>query len=97
MCNSTGLADDQFNALDEHLKTAVHDRLKQHTTQVKIPVVLGITGVLDATLKYLRRNRIQVDLAESHGVFQSTISRAIATVTALLVVMFRHVGPICVM
>ena len=84
MYNSTGLADDQFNTLYERLKTAIRDRLKQHETQVKIPIVLGIAGALDVTLKYLRRNRVQAELAESHSVSQSTISRAITAVTDLL-------------
>ena len=84
MYNSTGLADDQFNVLYERLKAAIRDRLKQHATQVKIPIVLGIAGALDVTLKYLRRNRVQAELAESHSVSQSTISRAITAVTDLL-------------
>jgi len=35
-------------------------------------------------LTYLRRNRVQWELAETYGVSQSTISRAIAAVTPLL-------------
>ena len=35
-------------------------------------------------MKYLRRNRVQAELAESHSVSQSTISRAITAVTDLL-------------
>ena len=84
MYDSTGLADDQFTTLYERLKAAVRDRLKQHATHVKIPVVLGIAGALEVTLKYLRRNRVQAELAESHSVSQSTISRAITVVTDLL-------------
>ncbi|MBI3687554.1 MAG: transposase family protein [Actinobacteria bacterium] len=36
------------------------------------------------TLKYLRRNRTQDELAEDHGVSQPTISRAIAALTVVL-------------
>ena len=36
------------------------------------------------TLTYLRRNRVQCELAETYAVSQSTISRAISTVTPLL-------------
>ena len=36
------------------------------------------------TLTYLRRNRVQCELAETYGVSQSTISRAIVAVTPLL-------------
>ena len=51
---------------------------------MRIPTVLGIIGALEVTLKYLRRNRFQAELAESHSVSQSTISRAITAVTDLL-------------
>ena len=84
MYNSTGLADDQFNALYERLKAAIRNSLKQDKKPVQIPTVLGIIGALEVTLKYLRRNRVQAELAESHSVSQSTISRAITAVTDLL-------------
>ena len=44
------------------------DRLKKHARQVKIPMTLGIAGALDVILKYLRRNYVQAELAESHSV-----------------------------
>lgn len=58
----------------------------------------GRRGVVDASvaadpgrvlvgrgdLTYLRRNRVQVELAETYGVSQSTISRAIAALTPAL-------------
>ena len=84
MYNSTGLADDQFDALYERLKAAIRNSLKQDKKPVQIPTVLGIIGALEVTLKYLRRNRVQAELAESHSVPQSTISRAITAVTGLL-------------
>ena len=84
MYNSTGLADDQFDALYERLKAAIRNSLKQDKKPVQIPTVLGIIGALEVTLKYLRRNRVQAELAESHSVSQSTISRAITAVTGLL-------------
>ena len=74
MYNSTGLADDQFNALCERLKAAIRNSLKQDKKPVRIPTALGIIGALEVTLKYLRRNRVQAELAESHSVSQSTIS-----------------------
>lgn len=84
MYNSTGLADDQFNTLYERLKAAIRNSLKQGKKPVQIPAVLGIIGALDVTLKYLRRNRVQAELTESHSVSQTTISRAITAVTTLL-------------
>ena len=41
MYNSTGLVDDQFNALYERLKTAIRNSLKQDKKPVQIPTVLG--------------------------------------------------------
>jgi Helix-turn-helix of DDE superfamily endonuclease len=35
-------------------------------------------------LTYLRRNRVQAELAETYGVSQSTVSRAISVITPLL-------------
>ena len=44
MYNSTGLADDQFDALYERLKAAIRNSLKQDKKPVQIPTVLGIIG-----------------------------------------------------
>jgi|GEM_PF-912130 IS110 family transposase len=44
-------------------------------------MTLGIAGALDVTLKYLRRNCVQAELAENHSVSQPTISRATTAVT----------------
>ncbi len=49
------------------------------------PPILGLRDSLIATLKYLRRNRTQAEIAEDYGVSQSTISRAIAAMTPLIV------------
>jgi hypothetical protein len=48
------------------------------------PPVLGLGNSVVIALTYLRRNRVQWELAETYGVSQSTISRAIAAVTPLL-------------
>lgn len=48
------------------------------------PPILGLGGSVVVTLTYLRRNRVQCELAETYGVSQSTISRAIAVITPLL-------------
>lgn len=60
--------------------------------QVSIPVadrqewppILGLGNSVVITLTYLRRNRVQCELAETYGVSQPTISRAITAVTPLL-------------
>jgi hypothetical protein len=49
------------------------------------PPVLGLFKSVVVTLTYFRRNHVQQELAEYHGVSQSTISRAVAGITAALV------------
>ncbi len=48
------------------------------------PPILGLYKAVVITLTYMRRNRIQWELAETYEVSQSTISRAIAALTPLL-------------
>ena len=49
------------------------------------PPILGLRNALTVTLTYLRRNRVQAEIAENYGVSQPTISRAIPAITPLLV------------
>ena len=48
------------------------------------PPILGLFKSVVVALTYLRRNRVQTELAEYFGVSQSTISRAITGLTPLL-------------
>jgi hypothetical protein len=48
------------------------------------PPILGLYKSVLVTLSYLRRNRIQAEIAESFGVSQSTVSRAISSISPLL-------------
>ena len=48
------------------------------------PPILGLFKSVVVALTYMRRNRVQCELAETYGVSQSTISRAIAVMTPLL-------------
>lgn len=48
------------------------------------PPILGLHKSLIVALAYMRRNRVQAELAETYGVSQPTISRAIAGITPLL-------------
>lgn len=50
----------------------------------KWPPSLGLFRSVVVTLTYLRRNRVQQELAETYGVSQPTISRAIAAITPML-------------
>ena len=57
------------------------------------PPILGLGSSVVVALTYLRRNRVQCELAETYGVSQSTISRAISAVTPLLArALARFVG-----
>src|SRR5260370_11818327 len=49
------------------------------------PPIPGLRNALTATLTYMRRNRVQVEIAENYGVSQPTISHAISAITRLLV------------
>ena len=49
------------------------------------PPILGLRNALTVTLTYLRRNRVQEEIAEDYGVSQPTISRAISAITPILV------------
>lgn len=48
------------------------------------PPILGLYKSIVVTLTYLRRNRVQVELAETYEVSQPTISRAISWLTPVL-------------
>ncbi len=48
------------------------------------PPILGLFKSVAVALTYMRRNRVQAELAETYGVSQPTISRAITCVTPLL-------------
>ncbi len=57
------------------------------------PPVLGFRNALTVTLTYLRRNRVQAEIAEDYGVSQPTISRAISAITPLLVQVLMEYVP----
>lgn len=58
-----------------------------------VPPVLGLYRCVVVTLSYLRRNRVQAELAETHGVSQPTISRAITGMTPLLGAVLKEYVP----
>ena len=57
------------------------------------PPILGLFDSIVITLTYLRRNRVQAELGEAHGVSQPTISRAITAVTPQLAEVVREFTP----
>ncbi len=58
------------------------------------PPILGLRNAITATLTYMRRNRVQAEIAEAYGVSQPTISRAISAITPLLVQALMDYVPI---
>lgn len=59
---------------------------------VSWPPVLGLFNSIVVTLTYLRRNRVQAEIAEMFGVSQPTISRAIRALVGVLgTVVIDHV------
>jgi hypothetical protein len=50
----------------------------------KWPRCLGLYLSAVIALTYLRRNRAQAELAETYGVSQATVSRAVSAITPLL-------------
>jgi len=57
------------------------------------PPILGLYRSVVVTLTYLRRNRVQAEIAEAFEVSQSTISRAIAAMTGLVERALRRYVP----
>jgi len=63
------------------------------TCQRPWPPILGLFRSVTVALAYMRRNRVQVELAETYGVSQPTISRAITGVTPLLEKVLKEYVP----
>jgi DDE superfamily endonuclease/Helix-turn-helix of DDE superfamily endonuclease len=57
------------------------------------PPSLGLYKSVLVTLSYLRRNRVQAEIAESFGVSQPTISRAISAIVPLLEKTLTGIAP----
>ena len=57
------------------------------------PPILGLYRAVVVALTYLRRNRVQAELAETYDVSQSTISRAITGLTPILKSMLTEFVP----
>jgi hypothetical protein len=57
------------------------------------PPILGLHKSLIVALTYMRRNRVQAELAETYEVSQPTISRAVSGITPLLARVLREYVP----
>jgi DDE superfamily endonuclease len=80
MYNTTGFTQAEITELCEQIES-----FPLSAGMRRWPPVLGLRRSLTATLTYLRRNRVQAEIAEDYGVSQPTISRAISAITPLLV------------
>ena len=56
-------------------------RIEPGAIAKKWPPVLGLFKSVVVTLTYLRRNRVQAEIAETYGVSQPTVSRAVSAIT----------------
>jgi hypothetical protein len=79
MYHTTGFTRDEIADLCAMIRSAELEPGINHW-----PPVLGLFKSVVVALTYMRRNRAQAELAESYGVSQPTISRAITGVTPLL-------------
>ncbi|WP_226351169.1 transposase family protein [Pseudonocardia sp. ICBG601] len=91
MYYTTGFRRDEI----QDLAALVHKQDQRNATGLRRPwpPILGLFWSVVITLAYLRGNRVQWELAETYGVSQSTVSRAIAGVTPLLAQALRSVVP----
>lgn len=80
MYHTTGFDRDDIVELCALIHAACADRGNASSW----PPVLGLFKSVVVTLTYLRRNHVQQEIAEYHGVSQSTISRAVTSITAAL-------------
>jgi hypothetical protein len=76
--HTTGFSQEQITDLCAAIHSKTPDEKKTW------PPILGLYKSVTVALTYMRRNRVQDELAETYGVSQSTISRAVTTVTPLL-------------
>jgi DDE superfamily endonuclease/Helix-turn-helix of DDE superfamily endonuclease len=77
--HTTGFSRDQITDLCVLLQQAAVDEEKYFW-----PPILGLFKSVIVALTYMRRNRIQDELAETFGVSQPTISRAVTGLTPML-------------
>jgi hypothetical protein len=75
----TGFTKNQITDLCARIYVALPD-----SSEWSWPPILGLYKSTVIALTYLRRNRVQAEIAETYGVSQSTISRAVTAVTPLL-------------
>ncbi len=79
MYHTTGLTRGQIVELCARVNTVAAE-----DGSVSWPPILGLFTSVVVTLTYLRRNRVQAEIAETYGVSQPTISRAVTGLTEII-------------
>jgi hypothetical protein len=88
MYHTTGLIKDEIIDLCAMVQSAELEPSVNHW-----PPILGLYKSMVVALTYIRRNRVQAELAETYGVSQSTISRAVTGIIPLLEKILRKYIP----
>ena len=79
MYHTTGFTKDEIIDLCAMVRSAGQEPGLNHW-----PPILGLFKSVVVALTYMRRNRVQAELAETYGVSQPTINRAVTGITPLL-------------
>lgn len=87
MYHTTGLSRESIEELCALVHVEVADKKQPW------PPILGLFRSMIITLTYLRRNRVQAELAETYEISQPTVSRAIAALVPLLNTVLRPLVP----
>jgi hypothetical protein len=87
MYHTTGLSREHIVDLCAMIHSKTTDEMRTW------PPILGLFKSVVVALTYMRRNRVEAELAEDHAVSQSTISRAITRVTPLVEAALRKYVP----
>lgn len=85
---TTGFSQDEIADLCE---TILH--VAAESGNADWPPCLGLYDSVVVTLSYMRRNRVQAELAESYGISQPTVSRAISAITPLMEKALAGIAP----
>jgi hypothetical protein len=88
MYHTTGFTKSQIQDLCDHVRQAT-----QALDKPPWPPILGLYRSVAVSLTYMRRNRVQAEIAEMYDVSQPTISRAITRVTPILEEILREYIP----
>ncbi|ROO62290.1 DDE superfamily endonuclease [Micromonospora sp. Llam0] len=87
MYHTTGFTTDQIRDLCVLVRAECGSSRSPECQDLDVepwPPVLGLYRAVVVALTYLRRNRVQAEIAEAHGVSQPTISRAVTGITPVL-------------